>query len=161
MTDALATVHRQDEQVSNLPEVGEPQRCRNLKRDGEADEPAVVIRDERIHATGREVLLQPAGRPRGVRGLAVVNAVEIEERCKGPDFVRRRRCQRPNIDALAGGRRLNVSVLSHSTRADLPARRSPIVASVVTRTFRSQSKHWSATTLPLGRTIAKRPWPVT
>ena len=59
-TNSEPSVCRQDEQVSDLPEVGEPQRSRNFNRDRKADEPLIVFSDEHAEATRTEVLAQPA-----------------------------------------------------------------------------------------------------
>ncbi len=58
-TDAEATVLRRHEQISDLPEMGEPLGSRHLHRDREADEPRSAFRNERVNATGPHVLPQP------------------------------------------------------------------------------------------------------
>ena len=59
-TNSEPSVCRQDEQVSDLPEVGEPQRRRNLHRGREPDESLIVFSDEHAETTRTEVLAQPA-----------------------------------------------------------------------------------------------------
>jgi hypothetical protein len=54
---------RQAEEVSDLPEVAEPERCGNDHCDGKADERAIVFRDEGFEAAAADVPFQPTRCP--------------------------------------------------------------------------------------------------
>jgi hypothetical protein len=91
-------VRRQDEQVSDLPEVGESQRSWDLRRDRKTDEPPTVFSDERAEAVRAQVLLQPGCGSGAIGSLAVVSAVPVEDLGERLDLAACRRCQIPNRD---------------------------------------------------------------
>lgn len=95
---------RQDEQISDLPEMGQPQRSRNLHGASEADEPAALFGNEHTEAARPEVLVEPARRSGGVGSLAVVGAILVEELGECLDLPARRGSQSPNRDAIQASR---------------------------------------------------------
>ena len=109
---------RENEQVSDLPKLGEPQRSRNIHRDRKTDEPATLFSDENAEAPRTEVLVQPGRGSEGIGSLAVVSAILIEDLGECFDFPARRGSQSPNSDQIVGGPRNGMVVLTHGCLDD-------------------------------------------
>ena len=75
---AVVPVVRQDEEVSDLPEVAEPKRCGNGHCDGKADERTLVFRYESFEAAAADVPFQPTRRPCRVGSFAIVDAIPVD-----------------------------------------------------------------------------------
>ena len=88
-------MRRLDEQISDLPEVGEAERCRDVDRGSEPDDVGVLLGHERMQPAGNEAVLEPVLRPRVIGRLAVVNAVPVEDLGERGDLAAGRRGQNP------------------------------------------------------------------